>query len=861
MPSPPCAQILDTTAASRISQGHSVRTRLQQSLNHLRDQFRQLILLALLGVVLGSGVGYAIARPEYRSVAAIEIRPMPSQNTNQTTRRHLNNNFKDHIDQQIRALHNQDLVAKAAASNEWILTGGRQNHRSIRYLHEKLKISSPIPGGRHIQISFQDTNPRVAQAAVNSLITAYLNLPNIKEPTLPNQQQELHELRTKLLSLNSQITTITKTAGPVSLNEQHAAKLNEIRTIGSQLTEIKIAFANMQEPEAKGSTPQNPAQASQLATVDPLMTQWVARKQEIEHKLTILRQRMGRNAPTIQSHLNDLEFLNGKINTRLTAMPDITHGALSLGELRQRRLKMSLIYQQANTELSLLAQKMKEAETLRDATTEIKSQIKVIEKRLNRSDQTTRSQIAVHYGNLPSEPYLDQRPRGAMIGSLSGLSLGMLSAWMIGLLNPRMLRPQSTSLSPEAEPLLGTVPIIAGKNIKYTDSQLTALSLHEIRAQIQIRAEAKNQKTFAITSSSNNAGKTSLTVALGSALALSGTKTLVVDCDLAGRVLLNGTSQGPETSQEPPRQSMDEAMIEMGYLDQTHTDILLFTDDVRLGLIAMLKGAALTDCVVDSVIDGLSILPALAGEPRHISKMSGKFVRSLIEQARELYDIILFDTGVVPGSVEALLVTSEVDGVILVANRGQPQNQFNHTISHLKQVGAQITGTIFNRAATADLCVYPARQHARPQLSAPRNQNQTPRQPTKLFPQHAGAGAGLLAAAVHQQADLYQTDCPQQMTPPPAIANTSANQQLQTQDHAIATDLPCPEDNKLLDSLIDQAPIEHLEPHHHHDQPAPGIPRTIADDDELDQALDDLLQEATMMQQINEMSTEKTHKL
>ena len=83
-------------------------------------------------------------------------------------------------------------------------------------------------------------------------------------------------------------------------------------------------------------------------------------------------------------------------------------------------------------------------------------------------------------------------------------------------------------------------------------------------------------------------------MALGSALALSGTKTLVVDCDLAGRVLLNGTSQGPETSHEPSRQSMDEAMIEMGYLDQTHTDILLFTDDVRLGLIAMLKGAALS---------------------------------------------------------------------------------------------------------------------------------------------------------------------------------------------------------------------------------------------------------------------------
>ncbi len=860
MPSQPRAQTPDTTAATKTSQAHlvrrSVRTRLQQSLNHLCDQFLRSILLAFLGVVLGGGVGYAIARPEYRSVAAIEINPRAPQNSTQTPRRHLNNKIETHIDQQVQTLRNQDLIAKAAASNEWISTGGRQNHQSITHLCEKMEISRPIPGGHHIQISFQDTNPKVAQAAVNSLITAYLNLPNIKEPTSLDQQQELNELQAELLSLNSQITAITKTAGPVSLNEQHVAKLNEVRTIGSQLTKIKIAFANMQEPEVKGPTPQNFPQASRLATVDPLIVQWVARKQEIEHKLTILRRRMGRNAPPIQSHLNDIEFLNEQIKTRLGKTPDITHGTLSLGELRQRHLKMSLIYQQANTELSLLAQNIKDAEALKGATTEIKSRIKVIEKRLNHWDRTIRSQIVVHHGNLPSEPYLDPRPIGTMIGSLSGLSLGMLSAWMIGLLNPRVLRPQSAYLEPEAEPLLGTVPIIEGNKIKHTDSQLTALSIHEIRAHIQIRAEAKNQKAFAITSSSNSAGKTSLTVALGSALALSGTKTLVVDCDLAGRVLLNGTSQGPDTSQTPPRQSMDEAMIEMGYLDQTHTDILLFTDEVRLGLIAMLKGAALTDCVVDTVVDGLSILPALAGEPRHISKMSGKFVRSLIDQARELYDIILFDTGVIPGSVEALLVTSEVDGVILVANRGQPRNQFNRTISHLKRVGAQITGTIFNRTAAADLCVHPAKQHPRPQLPTPRNQKHTPRQPTRLLLQHAGAG--LLAAAIHQQADSYLPARPQQMMP---IADTSPNQPLQAQDHAIAPNFPRSEDNKLPDSLVGQAATEHLDPHHHHHPPVPGTPRTIANDDELDQALDDLLQEATMMQQIKEMPIETRRNL
>ena len=93
------------------------------------------------------------------------------------------------------------------------------------------------------------------------------------------------------------------------------------------------------------------------------------------------------------------------------------------------------------------------------------------------------------------------------------------------------------------------------------------------------------------------------------------------------------------------------------------------------------------------------------------------------------------------------------------------------------------------------------------------------------------------------------------------IADTSPNQPLQAQDHAIAPNFPRSEDNKLPDGLVGQAATEHLDPHHHHHPPVPGTPRTIANDDELDQALDDLLQEATMMQQIKEMPIETRQNL
>jgi len=43
----------------------------------------------------------------------------------------------------------------------------------------------------------------------------------------------------------------------------------------------------------------------------------------------------------------------------------------------------------------------------------------------------------------------------------------------------------------------------------------------------------------------------------------------------------------------------------------------------------------------------------------------------VLEQARKRFDVILVDTGPVPGSIESSVAASQVDGVVLCVSRGQ----------------------------------------------------------------------------------------------------------------------------------------------------------------------------------------------
>lgn len=268
-----------------------------------------------------------------------------------------------------------------------------------------------------------------------------------------------------------------------------------------------------------------------------------------------------------------------------------------------------------------------------------------------------------------------------------------------------------------AVPTLGMVPQVpTGQRARLTSPNFdaTASSIHQIRAVLQVRAGSMGTRAYAFTSPRRGAGKTSVTIGVASSLAMSGTRTLVVDCDLAGRIARGQTGKPAERKVDPfgpidedgssaTNASLDNIVLEQGYLNESDSKAMterVDDEQFKSGVTGMLDGGSLDECLVEATVPGLSLLPAVNANTSHIGRMSDAFIRRLIDEARARFDLVLFDTGPIPGSVEALLVTSQADGVVIVVPQGENQAALARTMSYLKVVNAKITGTVFNKATS-----------------------------------------------------------------------------------------------------------------------------------------------------------------
>lgn len=324
-------------------------------------------------------------------------------------------------------------------------------------------------------------------------------------------------------------------------------------------------------------------------------------------------------------------------------------------------------------------------------------------------------------------------------------------------------------------PLLGTVPKLSiGDRLTTPNFTSTASSMHQIRAVLQIQAHTKGTQSYAFTSPRRGAGKTSITIGVASSLAIAGTRTLVVDCDLAARIVRGQVGRPADPGHIDPfgpidrgiahadSQSLDDIAVGQGYISDEAEQVPAETAE-KIGVVGMLEGRPLEDCAVKATVDGLWLLPASEAETHHIGMMSDAFIRNLLDQAREQFDLILFDTGPVPGSVEALLVTSQSDGAIVVIPHGESSKALDRTMSYLKVVGAKVIGTVFNHTKTTGPNSFdeaaeggaPSAEREQPwsDAAAARHERDDLNQEIDDAMESTPMGSGILAAAVFADND------------------------------------------------------------------------------------------------------------
>lgn len=197
-----------------------------------------------------------------------------------------------------------------------------------------------------------------------------------------------------------------------------------------------------------------------------------------------------------------------------------------------------------------------------------------------------------------------------------------------------------------------------------------------LRSAIRLLAVDRPLRSIQVTSASMSEGKTETAAGLALALARTdGAKVVVVDCNLWSAGL--------------------------------HTLFGLRND---VGLTSLISGeATLSEAVqVVSDSDGLSVLSAGPRPPNTPDLLSTESARRVLARLSSEGNVVVLDSPPVLGTSDAIVLSANVDGTLLVVRAGVSSRQEVHSaVDMLQQVGAPVLGTVLHAVPSREAAPSP----------------------------------------------------------------------------------------------------------------------------------------------------------
>jgi Mrp family chromosome partitioning ATPase len=149
---------------------------------------------------------------------------------------------------------------------------------------------------------------------------------------------------------------------------------------------------------------------------------------------------------------------------------------------------------------------------------------------------------------------------------------------------------------------------------------------------------------------------------------------------------------------------LGEACVKLGYITEDQLERALRVQAREpVGLLDALSGEPIENCIGKTGIRNLSILPRGNVTPAHAAKLSTHSMRHVLAIARQQYDTVIVDTSAILTSLEAAIVASSVDGMVMTVARGEKRSRLVEAMNRLGAMGCPMAGAIFNHVSPKDM--------------------------------------------------------------------------------------------------------------------------------------------------------------
>lgn len=517
-----------------------------------------------------------------------------------------------------------------------------------------------------MSLAYRDTNPAQARDILNTISTVYIErVVSFKteeaSKTIDFLEAQMNSIRSDLEGSEKNLESYKSSAGIFSLDSEAQALFAKLALVDQQKAElgqqhklIEFAINAVKEARAKGNTyyPGDPVGMTLITKIEELDSQ----KKALLSELTEEHPQVRAVQSQISEQLRQLLLLYQSALAGITEKERFIEQKLSAEEAglkrlpeQERELVKLMRYEKVNSDIfTFLLQKYEEARLAKASTT---GNIDIIDPAI-----------------IPPSPIFPDKSKNILFGLILGLFLGVGLAFFREYLDDTV-KDADTARIEIGAPVLAVVPRITygseGARLAVSNDPKSPFSetFRGLRTSIHFSAVNKSKQVTLVTSSFPSEGKTTVIANLAAAYALTGTRVLLIDCDL----------------RRPSLHSLfDEARVP--------------------GVADILAGDISWEAAVkSSPITGLEFLPAGTTPPNPVELLGSEPMAALLAELRGRYDCIFIDAPPVLAVTDAPVLTMLSDLVLIVIETSRvPVKAARRMAEVLETARAPVVGIVVN---------------------------------------------------------------------------------------------------------------------------------------------------------------------
>lgn len=658
------------------------------------------VWLLMIGLTIGGTALAARYFPLYEASALLMVEQSGSAGTDPLER----NQLAQTNDAVLRFLKDQAAFIKSQTVLEHaLLDAGVKNSqwyrdideadKRIKYLSEQLVVV-PLEGTSLLQIMIRTKSQNDPHRIVNAVCSSYLVLTeehnrSAYRDRIEAQSKEAdaakQEVTAKLDEIQRFIDEINQPGVVVGYNFL-ATRIQELSEVLAQLRAQKEQYAalwesyNQVRPGELAISPQ----MRQLVESDPQVLQLAAQQRAFEQERRLQLEKFGESHRYVTEINNRLEDIENELtrlrDTRLLEIQRYQRDQAQLAYLNAQNTELSMneTYEDLLAQQRDLDRQIARYQTLQTELKILEDRSQEVQRFLNDLKEYVAQKSTINvrrYADAapPLERFFPNWLIMVPAGTVLGLGIAVGLAFLVELVNTRVRTPVDLTRHVNL-PVLGTVPDVDDEEVDIEviekavlekPRSMMAEAFKTIRTNLFFSAPAERQRSMMITSSQPEDGKTTIATNLAATIAQSARRVLLIDANFRrpalGRVYESANGAG--------------------------------LSNVLIGQ------KSLEDVVIKTSLPNLDVVTSGPIPPNPVELLGSDQMRQLIDHARQHYDQVIFDSPPVLLVSDALVLSSMVDGVILVV-RAQVNSRgvVNRARELLERVNAHVFGATLNAA-------------------------------------------------------------------------------------------------------------------------------------------------------------------